>query len=395
MSKPTASALLLVAALAAATLSARSAPAQGVTGAPLPAVNVPPLTETPSRAYDAAELDRIMSPIALYPDPLLAQVLSAATFASEIPAAMQWVDARRGRTGEQLAEALAAERVPWDPSVQALVAFPTVLQTMATSMQWTVEIGDAFKAQPSDVMDAVQRLRAQAQSYGYLRSTPQLQVVQSQGIEILPVNPSYVVVPYYDPIVVFAPPRPRFLVSSAIYLGFGVRLGLWYEPWGWRSSGFYWPTHRVIGRYPGWDRSYGRTVFYDNRYAVPRYESQRVQLPSGGYYERGPTHQVQGRDYRQRTNAVNERSAARDGRDNRDNHDGRDTREHRDNRDIRDVAWSGRTAQPRVGQSGDNRQAQSGGNREAPRATPQPQPQRGGEQRGSHGGNQGGSRRRN
>jgi hypothetical protein len=273
MSKPTVLTVFGAAMFAAAMVSApATSSAQIVTGAPLPVMNVPPASET-APVFSNAELERILSPIALYPDPLLAQVLSAATFAQEIPAAARWVDNRRGRSAEQLVQLLAAEQVTWDPSVQALVAFPTVLQMMATSMQWTTEVGDAFRLQRADVMDAVQRLRAKAQDYGYLNSTSQLQVVRSPAIEILPVNPSYVVVPYYDPIVVFAPPRPRFLVSSAIYLGFGVHLGSWYEPWGWRTAGFYWPTRRIVLGYPGWNRpSYGyRPVYVDVRRNDPRY----------------------------------------------------------------------------------------------------------------------------
>jgi Protein of unknown function (DUF3300) len=382
MSKPTVPALLVVAALAASALSARPLPAQ-VVGAPLPVVGAPPSAAEapPMRTYDVAELDRIVSPIALYPDPLLAQVLSAATFASEIPVAMQWVDARRGRSAQQLTDALAAEQVPWDPSVQALVAFPTVLHTMATSMPWTIEVGDAFRAQPSDVMDAVQRLRSQARRYGYLNSTPQLQVVESQGIEILPVNPSYVVVPYYNPVIVFAPPRPRFLVSSAIYLGFGVRLGYWYEPWGWRSSGFHWPMHSVIATYPGWNRSHVRrdVVFtnytnYDNRYPVTRYEPRGVQVRGNGYTERGSARQSQenargatvwGQNYGRGASNDDRNRVDRNRDDRSRTYPGYDGNSGRGDRDNRDDQWSGRSAQPRA--------AQAAPSREAPRAAPQAQ----------------------
>src|SRR5437764_8888963 len=96
--------------------------------APLPYPQPAGLPGQPPPTYPSAELDRIVSPIALYPDPLLAQVLTAATFASQIPTAAQWVDRHRGLTGEQLAEALASEQVSWDPSEQALVAFHTVIQ---------------------------------------------------------------------------------------------------------------------------------------------------------------------------------------------------------------------------------------------------------------------------
>ncbi|MEO8623588.1 MAG: DUF3300 domain-containing protein [bacterium] len=386
MSKPTVPALLVVAAIVATGLSARASQAQ-VVNAPLPVVGAPPpVSEVqPSRMYDPTELDRIVSPIALYPDPLLAQVLSAATYASEIPVAMQWVDARRGRTAEQLTAALSVEQVPWDPSVQALVAFPTVLHTMATSMPWTTEVGDAFRAQPSDVMDAVQRLRSQARRYGYLNSTSQLQVVESQGIEILPVNPSYVVVPYYNPVIVFAPPRPRFLVSSAIYLGFGVRLGNWYEPWGYRTAGFYWPMHNVVVGYPGWNRAHVRrdVVYtgynnynnYDNRYAVTRYEPRAVQVRGNGYTERGSTYQPRG----ERGTTVWAQNYGRGSSNDDRNRDyrsrgnpGYDGNSGRGSRDNRDDQWPGRTSQPRP--------AQAAPRSDGPRAAPQAQPHHVGEQ---------------
>ena len=263
---------LATAGLMVALTGPSAATAQVTTGAPLPTSPRPAMTEPRRALYDAAELDRIVSPIALYPDPLLAQLLNAATFPREVPLAAQWVDRRRNMSGEQLTDALANDRVSWDPSVQALVAFPSVLQMMASAMPWTEEVGDAFLTQHADVMDAVQRMREQAQRYGYLRSNNQWQVTASPVIEILPVNPAYVVVPYYDPYIVFAPPRPRFVVSTAIYFGYGVRLGVWYEPWGWRQSGFDWATRRVVYGYPGWDRP--RDYRYVNVRSY-RFEGQR------------------------------------------------------------------------------------------------------------------------
>ena len=379
MRHPTA--LLIVAVALTHNLSAQSV------GAALPVMTPPPTTTQPmevTRAFDAAELDRIVSPIALYPDPLLAQVLTAATFAAEIPTAARWVEARRGLSAQQLVDALAAERVTWDPSVQALVAFPTVLQMMATTMPWTEEIGQAFRTQHGDVMDAVQRLRARAQQYGYLRSTSEIQVVQSPAIEILPVNPSYVVVPYYNPVVVFAPPRPRFLVSSAIYLGFGVHLGMWYQPWGWRSSGFHWPTHYVVRGYPGWNRH----VYQIERgysYALPRSSPRSVVTP-GGY-----------RDYRDYRYTGRNDDGRIERERTRSSYDVRDARDNRDNRDNRSDQWSGRVAQPRVeqpstrgtppretewsGRVAQPRVAQSTTTYEARPGNSQPQPQRSAESR--------------
>lgn len=245
--------------------------AQATGKAPLPTIPRPPANEV-RQNYDSTELRRVLSPVALYPDPLLAQLLTAATFSKQVSEAARWSNAHRELKGQELTDSLAAEHVTWDPSVQAMLAFPTVLQMMASDVPWTEEVGDAFKAQPDDVMDAVQALRTQAKEYGYLRSNDHVQVSESGPVEILPVSPTYIVVPYYDPYVVFYPPPPRFVVSTAIYFGYGVRLGTWFEPWGRGPGGFYWPSHRVAFGYPGWGRpwgyssSFGRTVFYSPRY---------------------------------------------------------------------------------------------------------------------------------
>ncbi len=109
-----------------------------------------------------------MARVALYPDPLLAQALAAATYPNDIPAAAQWADQHHYLTGQALANAISADQLPWDPSVQALLPFPSVLDMMASDMNWTSQLGNAFLAQQQDVMDAVQRERAVAERYGYL-----------------------------------------------------------------------------------------------------------------------------------------------------------------------------------------------------------------------------------
>ena len=130
-------------------------------------------------AYSPADLDRLVSRIALYPDPLLAQVLAAATYPDQIPDAAQWADEHHYLRGDDLARAITEDNLPWDPSVQALLPFPSVLEMMASDINWTRDLGNAFLAQQQDVMDAVQRMRRQAVNYGYLRTNPQ--VVVSTG----------------------------------------------------------------------------------------------------------------------------------------------------------------------------------------------------------------------
>src|SRR5437667_2456372 len=155
----------------------------------------------------SGELDSLVAPIALYPDPLLAQTLAASTYPLEIIQLQQWMDQNKNLTGKPLAEAVQKQN--WDPSVQGLVAYPDVVTRMAGNIQWTDDLGNAFLAQQSDVMDAVQRMRAKAQGTGNLKTGAQ-QVVQTQTvpggkqvIEIQQASPEVVYVPSYDPTVVY------------------------------------------------------------------------------------------------------------------------------------------------------------------------------------------------
>ena len=159
-------------------------------------------------SFSSAQLDQLVARIALYPDPLLAQILAAATYPNDIPAAAQWADQHHYLTGQALANAITEDQLPWDPSVQALLPFPSVLDMMNSDMNWTTQLGNAFLAQQQDVMDAVQRQRGIAQRFGYLTSNGQIVVSGGPYITIMPVNPGYIVVPYYDPAVVFFAPRP-------------------------------------------------------------------------------------------------------------------------------------------------------------------------------------------
>src|SRR6266481_4146385 len=162
----------------------------------------------------SGELDSLVAPIALYSDPLLAQTLAASTYPLEIIQLQQWMDRNKNLTGKALADAVAKQ--PWDPSVQGLVEFPDVVQRMAGNVQWTTDLGNAFLAQESDVMDAVQRMRGKAESKGTLKTSSQ-QTVQTktvqggkQVITVEPANPEVVYVPSYDPAVVYGPPPPAY-----------------------------------------------------------------------------------------------------------------------------------------------------------------------------------------
>jgi hypothetical protein len=184
-----------------------------------------------------------VAPIALYPDALLAQVLMASTYPLEIVQAARWrgEGANGALTGDALEAALQGQ--PWDPSVKSLVAFPQVLGMLNDKLDWTQQLGDAFLAQEQAVMATVQALRAQAQAAGYLKSTPQQQVIVEQSvIQVVPANPAVVYVPVYNPTVVYGvwpypayPPYyyyPPGYVAAASVFSFGVGLAVGAALWG-------------------------------------------------------------------------------------------------------------------------------------------------------------------
>ena len=213
-----------------------------------------PIQQSPS-VISAHDLANLVAPIALYPDALLAQVLVACTYPLEVVEAQQWLQQNTALPNRELLE--AAQQQNWDPSVQALVAFPGVLALLNRNVRWTTDLGNAFLAQQSDVMSAIQTLRAQARENGQLASTPQLSVnTEVQGdrsaIEIQPANPQIIYVPSYNPSVVWGAPAEgsypalpyagsgfgslfSAIANLAGFLpGFQGLLGL--KSWGWALS---------------------------------------------------------------------------------------------------------------------------------------------------------------
>jgi hypothetical protein len=231
-----------------------------------------PADQAPPPSFSPEQLDKLVSRIALYPDPLLAQVLTASTFPDQIPDAARWADEHHYLTGEELSKAINDDQLPWDPSVLALLPFPSVVETMASDMNWTNDLGNAVLAQRPDVMDAVQRMRQKARDFGYLRSNGQIVVSGGPYIAIEPVDPGFIVVPTYDPFIVFAAPRPGFFVGGAIGFGFGIRIGAWFRPWGWGATRFGWGEHAVFINNVRWERTWANRRVYVHPYpGVHRY----------------------------------------------------------------------------------------------------------------------------
>src|SRR5271165_1417752 len=228
------------------------------------------------------QLQQLVAPIALYPDSLVAQVLAASTFPEQVVEADRWVQAHPDLKGDDLGKAV--DQQPWDPSVKALAAFPSVLGNMDKNLSWTSSLGDAYYNQQQDVMDAVQFMRKKAQDAGNLKSTPQQKVAtQDSDITIEPTEPDVVYVPAYDPWLVYGYPVvawPGWYPYPGIwfggpYLSFGIGFPIgWFGGfgWGWGHWGFDWHNH--YARFNG-GRYYSRSRTFYNRGSFARGEAGR------------------------------------------------------------------------------------------------------------------------
>jgi len=194
------------------------------------------------------QLDSLVAPIALYPDPMLSQTLVASTYPLEIIQLHQWMQKNPGLKDQALADAV--KKQDWDPSIQAMAALPDVVKQLAENIKWTAELGNAFLAQQEDVMAAVQRMRKKAKDAGNLKTTEQqkveTKVVESKTVVVIEqANPQVVYVPSYNPVVVYGPPvypyppiyypPPGYYAAGmAISFGVGVAMGaMWGGGWGW------------------------------------------------------------------------------------------------------------------------------------------------------------------
>ena len=234
----------------------------------------------------AQELQALVAPIALYPDALVAQILSGATFPDQIAVANYWLEQNKNLTGSALGKAVNGQS--WDPSVKALTQFPSVLNNMAQNLSWTSQLGEAYHNQSSDVMAAIQTLRAQAKAAGNLKSGSQITVVQQtpQTIVIQPTNPQIVYVPQYNPTVVYgtpyvvpayvapAPSTADVVATGLLSFGAGMAVGAMMGGgccgWGYSSWNCNW--------YHGGAAYYGAHPYYGNT------------AWHGGYYGNGYDH---------------------------------------------------------------------------------------------------------
>lgn len=201
------------------------------------------------------QLDSLVAPIALYPDPLLAQVLAASTYPLEIMQLQQWLTKHKDLKDKALEDAVMKQ--PWDPTVQSMAALPDVVKLLADDIQWTTDLGNAFLAQQSDVMDAVQRMRGKARDSGNLKSSEQMNVetktIENKTVVVIEQSkPDVVYVPSYNPTVVYGPPvypyppiaypPPGYYAAGmAISFGVGMAMGAaWGGGWccnsGWGSN---------------------------------------------------------------------------------------------------------------------------------------------------------------
>jgi hypothetical protein len=222
----------------------------------------PPELPPPNQALTPDQLDDLVAPVALYPDPLVSQLLVASTYPLELVQASQWLQRNPGLTGAALTQ--AAQQQNWDPSVQALVIFPDLVKRLNQDITWTTNLGNAFLNQQADVMDAVQRMRSKAQQAGKLSSTPQQTVTTTNDngqpeIAIQPANPQMIYLPNYDPAYFWGPPLyypyanwfyPPYGGGAYWGFGMGIPMGLYFGGgwggwggWGW---GFGWGGHSLM-----------------------------------------------------------------------------------------------------------------------------------------------------
>jgi len=225
-------------------------------------------SQAPAQQLSPQELQQLVAPIALYPDALVAQVLAASTYPTQIVEADRWMQSHSNLKGDELAKEV--DKQNWDPSVKALTQTPSVLENMDKNLSWTSSLGEAYANDPQALTNEVQTLREQAQKAGKLNSNEQENVTtQGNTIVIQPANPDVVYVPAYDPWLVYGDPivaYPGWYPVPGIFFGgpglyFGAGFGIGFFGgfgWGWNHWGYDWHGHDAMfdhGRYISHSRS--------------------------------------------------------------------------------------------------------------------------------------------
>jgi hypothetical protein len=269
------------------------------------------------------QLDALVAPIALYPDPLLSQVLVASTYPLEIIQLQQWLAMHKDLKDKALVEAVKKE--DWDASIQAMAALPDAVKQLAENIKWTTDLGNAFLEQQNDVMDAVQRMRAKAQGAGNLKSNEQMKVetkvVESKTVVVIEqASPQVVYVPSYNPTVVYGPPVYPYppiaypstgavVAGMAISFGVGVAMGAaWGGGWGYHS---HWGGNNdiTINNNNNFVNNSNRVNNVSNRQNVNNRATQRAS-GSGNTWQHNPQHRG-GAPYSNRATATKYGGASR------------------------------------------------------------------------------------
>jgi len=293
----------LLAVTCAAMLASSHAPL--FAQSPAPASPAPSGSPAPEEAPKLTndQLDSLVAPIALYPDPLLAQTLVASTYPLEIIQLQQWLDKNKNLKDKALADAVGKQ--PWDPSIQTMAATPEVVKRLADDIQWTTDLGNAFLAQQPEVMDACQRMRKKAKDKGALESNEQQKVeTKTEGdktiIVVQPSNPEVIYVPSYSPTVVYGPPPypyppiyyPPYPPGAAfVSFSFGVMMGAAF--WGGSCCGCGWGGSSNVNI--NVNNNFNRVNHYNN---VNRTNNVR----GGNTWQHNPAHRG-GTPYRDRATA--------------------------------------------------------------------------------------------
>ena len=260
---------LLSCLIANVTLAARAATRRGNT------IDIPAAT-VPDGGLSAEQMDNLLAPIALYPDPLLAQVFPASTFVDQIDQAARWLRSNNNNPAK-------IDSQKWDVSVKSVGHYPQVVYMMSDKLDWTTALGQAYVNQSTDVLMSVQRLRARAKAAGYLVTTPQqVVIVEKEVIKVVPAQPQVIYVPTYNPQVVYVQPSGpstgTVVAASAISFGVGLAIGAWL------NNDCNWYSHTVY--YHGWHGSgwvttsshyvHVNSVYVNHRYSTVHVNSAVV-----------------------------------------------------------------------------------------------------------------------